>query len=101
MFLTDGHCSSIIIPREAGGYIVSNDNKLLHLDWSSGTTNELAVFDQETTHVLNDGKCDAKGRLWIGKYQVFTNHGTRAMYKLQSDDEPFNPLYINGFFFLV
>ena len=37
------------------------------LDWDTGKTVVLGVLDNGDTHVLNDGKCDAAGRLWAGK----------------------------------
>lgn len=62
----DSNRASLIIPRESGGYVVSSSNRVETLDWDTGKTEVLGVLDNADTHVLNDGKCDAVGRLWAG-----------------------------------
>ena len=64
--LPDRGRASLIVPRESGGYVVSNGNNLEYLDWGTEQREVLAQLDHETTHVLNDGKCDTRGRMWAG-----------------------------------
>ena len=66
IIFSDSNRASLIIPKESGGYVVSSSNRVESLDWDTGKTEVLGVLDSAETHVLNDGKCDAVGRLWAG-----------------------------------
>ncbi|RWS15397.1 regucalcin-like protein [Dinothrombium tinctorium] len=60
---------TIIIPwsGEHDDFIVSNERNLLKLTWSTKEVKLLASVDIENpNNRCNDGKCDRKGRLWIG-----------------------------------
>ncbi|XP_046552930.1 regucalcin-like [Haliotis rubra] len=57
---------STIIPRQKGGFVVSQKTDLAFLDsWDSGKVTSIAKVEADT-NFLNDGKADASGRLWIG-----------------------------------
>jgi gluconolactonase len=64
--------TTIIIPiggeTNSDAYLVSLQNKLIKYNWSSKTSEELAECAPERhgKERFNDGKVDAKGRLWIG-----------------------------------
>jgi len=47
---------------------VSNGNQLLRLAWADGTTSHIATVAPELNGLerFNDGKCDPKGRVFIG-----------------------------------
>lgn len=49
-------------------FVITNGNKLLKLDWDSGTTALLATVAPEHggRERFNDAKCDSRGRLFIG-----------------------------------
>ena len=66
IIFSDSNRASLIIPKESGGYVVSSSNRVESLDWDTGKAEVLGVLDSAETHVLNDGKCDAVGRLWAG-----------------------------------
>ncbi|XP_067669755.1 regucalcin-like [Haliotis asinina] len=57
---------SVIIPRQKGGFLVSQRTDLAILDsWDSGKVTSIAKVEAEA-NMFNDGKVDACGRLWIG-----------------------------------
>ncbi|CAH1775552.1 unnamed protein product [Owenia fusiformis] len=65
-FHADGTVS-LIVPRKSGGYVISINKGLHHLDFETKTTTRLseevgAGLDAR----FNDGKCDPKGRIWAG-----------------------------------
>ncbi|XP_046575366.1 regucalcin-like [Haliotis rubra] len=55
-----------IIPRQKGGFVVSQKTDLAFLDsWDSGKVTSIAKVEADS-NMLNDGKVDASGRLWFG-----------------------------------
>jgi sugar lactone lactonase YvrE len=55
-----------VIKRKSGGVIVALENSIVSVDTTSGQIKPLQVVEQGIPeNRLNDGKCDAKGRLWI------------------------------------
>lgn len=49
-----------------GGIAVTTKNEVLLLNFATGKTAPLATIDMPAHVRLNDGKCDAAGRLWVG-----------------------------------
>jgi gluconolactonase len=65
---------SFIIPRKSGGYVVSCDQKIGFLDWTSGKFDEVArISFGKPIFRINDGKCDPAGRLWTGTMHAVTD----------------------------
>eukprot|EP00898_Chlorokybus_atmophyticus_P001915 jgi/Chlat1/2724/Chrsp182S08758 len=69
---TGGRITGTVVPLASGGLLVALENTIETLDEDTGalgTDNPLfKIKDEEARKALrfNDGKCDAKGRLWIG-----------------------------------
>lgn len=60
----------MIVPCSAGGFIVTQERKICHLDWETKTRSDIAEIPKLSgKNELNDAKCDSNGRLWIGKCQ--------------------------------
>lgn len=57
---------SLMVPRKAGGYVVGLGRRLALLDWDTGLVSTIHEVETDTGNRFNDGKCDAKGRLWAG-----------------------------------
>ncbi|KAK7508250.1 hypothetical protein BaRGS_00000489 [Batillaria attramentaria] len=57
---------SLVVPRRAGGYVVGLGRRLSLLEWETGTATTIVEVEQNTGNRFNDGKCDARGRLWAG-----------------------------------
>ena len=56
-----------VVPRRQGGYIVGLGRRFAELDWETGNVSTIVEVDSGTGNRLNDGKCDAMGRLWAGE----------------------------------
>ncbi|XP_046552931.1 regucalcin-like [Haliotis rubra] len=64
--LGGGSMATVIIPRQKGGFVVSQKTDLAIVDsWDSGKVTSIAKVEADA-NTLNDGKVDASGRLWIG-----------------------------------
>lgn len=57
---------TLIVPCVNGGYVISKDRSLCHLDWETETVTTLHTVEDEKDNRFNDGKCDRNGRLWAG-----------------------------------
>ncbi|XP_041377245.1 regucalcin-like [Gigantopelta aegis] len=58
---------SIIVPCAEGGYVIGTTHSLSHLEtWGSEKLTVWAEMEQGMPTQINDGKCDARGRLWSG-----------------------------------
>ncbi|PVD23871.1 hypothetical protein C0Q70_17145 [Pomacea canaliculata] len=58
---------TFVIPRKQGGLMVGLGRTISQLNWSSHAVTKIVEVDQGTNNRFNDGKCDAKGRLWAGE----------------------------------
>lgn len=56
-----------VIPSKKGGVIIGLGQTISHLDWDTKKVTVLHEVDQDKPTRFNDGKCDARGRLWAGK----------------------------------
>ncbi|MDO8187084.1 SMP-30/gluconolactonase/LRE family protein [Conexibacter sp. JD483] len=57
---------SLVVPRRRGGHVAAVDGALLLLDPAGRTEETIELLPPDGDLVLNDGACDARGRLWIG-----------------------------------
>lgn len=65
----DGGLTTVIIPYTSNPskLLVTLQKSILSLDWNTKNTQQLAIVEPESPLVrFNDGKCDAKGRFWVG-----------------------------------
>jgi gluconolactonase len=62
---SDTFCT-LVVPRKKGGYVVSVGQSICHFDWDTKELKTLATVDEGKDTRINDGKCDASGRLWFG-----------------------------------
>jgi sugar lactone lactonase YvrE len=70
--------------HENGGLIVAMRDRIAHLDTDSGTLTTLmnAPYDARTMR-FNDGRCDEKGRLWIGTMYEPRDQALGSLYCLE------------------
>lgn len=71
---------SFIIPikGQENKFIVSQQKKLLTIDWATKEVNCAQLIEPSKPTHLNDGKCDPKGRLWFGTMWFGTLKWTQA-----------------------
>ena len=77
----DGEVSSVV-PRAAGGMVVTVGHEIVTLD-ADGVRAKLACVEHELAdNRFNDCRCDTKGRLWAGTMSKTRRPGTAALYCL-------------------
>lgn len=67
---------ALVVPCQKGGYLVSVGKSICHFEWNTKQVRTICTVDEEKPTQINDGKCDAAGRLWFGKnvyYLFFLN----------------------------
>jgi sugar lactone lactonase YvrE len=58
----------LVVPCKKGGYLVGIGKSVCHFDWDSKKLTVLQTVDEDKGTRINDGKCDASGRLWFGSF---------------------------------
>jgi sugar lactone lactonase YvrE len=83
------HRLTVVLEAKDGKLILGLDRKLASFDLE---TEELTwILEVESDLLLNrfnDGKCDAKGRLWIGTLSTKFTTGSGTLYKFGKDLKP-------------
>src|SRR4051794_21717603 len=76
----------VAVPRERGGLVVAVPRGFAALDLETGTLELLAEveIDRPDTR-MNDGKCDAAGRLWAGTMARDDRAAQGSLYRLDVD----------------
>lgn len=72
--------------RRRGGFVGALQNGFSTIDLDSGRVE--TVIDPEPErpgNLLNDGKCDRRGRYWCGSRDAALTHPTGALYRLDAD----------------
>jgi len=73
-----GGLTSVVVPvsNKREEFIISQSNKLFKLNWNTKEKQLLAEVEKSIAgNRFNDGKCDSKGRLWIGTMGSETDPG--------------------------
>lgn len=72
--------------RRKGGLLVALDRKLYTFDPDAGTLDLFCTVEaDDVDNRLNDGRCDARGRLWIGTMDNRILEPTGAFYSVDPD----------------
>uniref|UniRef100_T1IXB7 SMP-30/Gluconolactonase/LRE-like region domain-containing protein n=1 Tax=Strigamia maritima TaxID=126957 RepID=T1IXB7_STRMM len=77
--------TTIVIPvdNSQDEFIVSYSKKILHFNWKTDEKSELAEIEAGNDKTrLNDGKCDAKGRLWMGTVPTVAEPELGSLYRV-------------------
>ncbi|XP_054154229.1 regucalcin-like [Oppia nitens] len=64
-----GEIVSVLVPinNNDNDFIIGQNNKLFKFNWNTKQLKQLAEVEKDLTgNRLNDGKCDASGRFWVG-----------------------------------
>lgn len=72
--------------REKGGLIASLQGGFAAVDLADGRVTPLVDPEPERpSNILNDGKCDRRGRFWCGSRDGDLTHPNGALYRLDAD----------------
>src|SRR5215813_11731383 len=70
-------------PRAAGGLLIAGRNGLAHYDPRSGAFERIADPEEGgAVNILNDGRCDARGRFWVGSMSKTMGSASGRLYRL-------------------
>ena len=75
-----------IVPRSRGGFIAAIQNGLRAMDLEGPRLAQIGpdAIDQSGMR-LNDGRCDSRGRLWIGSVALDSSPGTGSLWRFDPD----------------
>ncbi len=86
----------VVIPTDRNNWIVAIDKNVSIYDRNNKCIiKKVAIEENKPNNRLNDGKCDANNRLWIGTMDKTANSAVGALYRVNADltyqkmDEPF------------
>jgi sugar lactone lactonase YvrE len=68
-----------------GSHLLVKDLDLFRRDVASGSLGLLASFEHGQDNRLNDGRVDARGRLWIGTMDNALQHPNGSLYRVDAD----------------
>ncbi|WJS06009.1 SMP-30/gluconolactonase/LRE family protein [Roseibium aggregatum] len=73
----------VAIPKKSGGFVCATENGIKTIS-SNGQIETLAEPEKDHTgNRFNDGKCDAKGRLWVGSLAITTEPGKGMLWRVE------------------
>ena len=83
--LPSPHCGCIAL-RRSGGFVVALDHGLHGFDPASGKLQFLTHPEaNESGNRYNDGRCDRRGRLWIGTMDIGIRRASGSFYRISAD----------------
>lgn len=84
-FLPMSELVGVAIPKVSGGFVCATETGIKSLS-ADGTLTTLADPEAERPdNRFNDGKCDARGRLWVGTLAINTEPGRGALWRVDPD----------------
>lgn len=76
--------AALIRRRKDGGYVIAVERGFLLTDSNLSPQQRIPAFD-DTALRLNEGTCDARGRLYCGSMAYDMSRGSGALYRLDPD----------------
>src|SRR5580698_5332964 len=72
--------------RGSGGVVIARNDGLFSFDPQTGSSLLLACPEPDKPeHRLNDGKCDRRGRFWVGSMHATLRQPVGAFYRIDPD----------------
>ncbi|MDH3753992.1 MAG: SMP-30/gluconolactonase/LRE family protein [Acidimicrobiia bacterium] len=84
-----GRPGSMALTADPDRLLVAMEHELVDLTWSSGATTKRVVLEPASgPRRLNDGRCDATGRFWVGSMNDPPGNGPAAgmLHRVEPDD---------------
>ncbi|MEP0711703.1 SMP-30/gluconolactonase/LRE family protein [Algoriphagus sp.] len=83
------HRLAVALESEDGSLMLGLDRKIAKFDLDTEELTWLCEVESDyTLHRFNDGKVDAKGRIWIGTLSTKFTEGAGSLYCIDQDLEP-------------
>jgi sugar lactone lactonase YvrE len=83
--LSGTHCGCLAL-RKSGGLVLALNNGLHAFDPATGKLNFLCHAEpEEAGNRYNDGRCDRRGRLWIGTMDIDIRRASGSFYRIGAD----------------
>jgi sugar lactone lactonase YvrE len=83
--LTGRDCGCIAL-RASGGFVLAMNSGLHHFDPETGLMDFLLHAEpQQPDNRYNDGRCDRRGRLWIGTMDMALRQPSGSFYRIDPD----------------
>jgi sugar lactone lactonase YvrE len=84
---TGGYVTTVVrrAPAKGGGLIVALKLSIAHISESNGQIQKIVDIPEPASNRLNDGKCDAQGRLWVGSMNLEEREFAAALYMVDTD----------------
>jgi sugar lactone lactonase YvrE/DNA-binding IclR family transcriptional regulator len=77
---------SAVAPRKGGGLVALTQDGLEAFDFTTGKLTPLVDPEADIPdNRFNDGKCDARGRMWAGTMRLDASRTTGALYVIDKD----------------
>ncbi len=77
---------SAVVPRRRGGFLAAMQTGLKAVDLTTGKVSTIASPEAgKPGNRFNDGKCDRRGRFWVGSLAIDTTPGHGALHRLDPD----------------
>lgn len=78
-----GDMLGVAVPCVDSRWIVAERQQLAFYDWDSGDMQAIASVEEDRKrNRFNDGKCDPKGRFWVGTMSIDGQPGAGSLYSL-------------------
>jgi sugar lactone lactonase YvrE len=72
--------------RDKGGMLLALDNRLATFDPGTGVLEDFAAPEADTpVNHMNDGRCDRRGRFWVGSMPNVVKEATGSVYRAGGD----------------
>lgn len=77
---------SFVIPRARGGFVAGVHGDIRGVDLKSGALTTISSPEADRPgNRFNDGKCDRRGRLWVGSLAINTAPGQGRLWRIDAD----------------
>jgi sugar lactone lactonase YvrE len=81
-----GEPIGVAVPHAGGGLAAALQHGFYRVDPDTGSKTAIALLDDRSPDMrFNDGKCDARGRLFAGTMEMKGKPGAGALYRLDRD----------------
>jgi sugar lactone lactonase YvrE len=78
--------SAVAVPARGTGLVLALRHRVVRFEPESGSLVDLAIVETERPgNRLNDGKCDAAGRFWVGTMDFDCVAPTGSLYRIEPD----------------